>query len=239
MTFTNFATCLFLSLAIFTANAQDDNKENNPNRVEVSSQKGLELKSYAQMQKGLKAYAEYKALAPNSELFFILIPKSKNLGLDGITMRLASDESSIAIPIDTKGKFQLPDITLQRDDEYDLILNKPKGQFYFKPYVKSENLADNVKRLGDLRLECQVRWAVEKQDVSIIFLTHVKLFASGNPCTSRAVKVYYFAPPGVKKVVLTAPQSTIEKEIDSDGQYYLPIWDSSITDDALVQYEME
>lgn len=239
MTFANFAACLCLTLPILTAGAQDDNKDNSTSRVEVSSQKGLELKSYAQMQKGLKAYAEYNTLAPNSELFFILIPKSKNLGVEGVTMRLASDERSINIPIDANGKFQLPDIALQHEDEYDLILNKPKGQFYFKPYVKSANLPDDAKRLGDIRLECQVRWAVEKQDVSIIFLAHVNLFASGNPCTSRAVIVMYFAPLGVKTVVLNTPKSKLEKKVNSSGQFNLPIWDSSIIDDALIHYERE
>ncbi|MBC3833230.1 hypothetical protein H8K33_17100 [Undibacterium amnicola] len=239
MTFANFAACLCLTLPILTASAQDDNKDNSTSRVEVSSQRGLELKSYAQMQKGLKAYAEYNTLAPNSELFFILIPKSKNMGLEGVTMRLASDERSINIPIDANGKFQLPDIALQHEDEYDLILNKPKGQFYFKPYVKSANLPDDAKRLGDIRLECQVRWAVEKQDVSIVFLTHVNLFASGNPCTSRAVNVMYFAPLDVKTVVLNTPKSKLEKKVNSNGQYNLPIWDSSIIDDALIHYERE
>jgi hypothetical protein len=237
MNITNFGICLLLSLPILTASAQDENRDSSTSRVEVSSQKGLELKSYSQMQKGLKAYAEYNKLAPNSELFFILIPRSKKQSLEGVTMRLASDETSINIPIDADGKFQLPDIALKHEDEYDLILNKPKGQFYFKPYVKSANLSDDVKRLGDLRLECQVRWAVEKQDVSIVFSAHVNLFASGNPCTSRAVNVMYFAPSSISKVILNSSASTLEKKIDSKGQYSLPIWDTRIIDDALINYE--
>lgn len=102
MKIVKFIGYLFFFLSTLTASAQDENKDST-SRVEVSSQKGLELKSYSQMQKGLKAYTEYNKLAPNSELFFILIPRSKKLSLEGVTMRLASDETSINIPIDADG----------------------------------------------------------------------------------------------------------------------------------------
>jgi hypothetical protein len=231
-----FATLCFAAVHFITAQAQENDTKHNTDRVEVSSYKGLELKSYSQMQKGLKAYAEYKKLAPNSELFFILIPKSQNISLDGLTMRLASDDASVNIPIDINGKFQLPDIVLKHEDEYDLILNKLKGQFYFKPLVKSANLSDDVKRIGDVRLECQVRWAVEKQDISIVFSAHVKLFANGNPCTSRYVNVMFFAPNGTDTVTLDTPQLKSTQKINANRQYALPIWNSEIIDDALVKY---
>lgn len=235
MKIVKFIGCLFFSLSTLTASAQDENKDSSTSRVEVSSQKGLELKSYSQMQKGLKAYAEYNKLAPNSELFFILVPRSKKLSLEGVTMRLASDETSINIPIDADGRFQLPDIALKHEDEYDLILNKPKGQFYFKPDVKSANLANDVKRMGDLRLECQVRWAIEKQDVSVVFTSFVKLFAAGNPCT-KTINVYFFAPNGVDTVTLDSATLKSSYKVNLKRQFTLPISDTNILDDDLLKY---
>lgn len=229
------AIILFASYA-YAAQAQENKIEENTSRVEISSYKGPELRSYSQMLKGLVAYQEKHQLAPDSELHFILIPKSKNVGIQGLIMRLASDESSVNIPIDAEGKFQLPLIALKSDDEYDLILNKPKGQFYIKPYVKSANLPDDVKRLGDLRLECQVRWAIEKQDVSIVFSTYVKLLASGNPCTARAVAVWFFAPRGVDTISLETPKTKLPIKVESGG-YTVPLWDVKFEDDSLVKYE--
>lgn len=231
----NLATFMFLFFLSLTASAQEESKDNSASRVEVSSYKGLELKSYSQMQKGLKAYAEYKKLAPNSELYFILIPKSKDISMEGLTMRLANDDSSVNIPIDANGKFQLPDIELKHEDEYDLILNKLKGQFYFVAHVKSAGLADDVKRMGDLRLECQVRWAVEKQDVSVVFSTFVKLFAAGNPCT-KTVSVYFFAPNGVEIVALDTARQKSSYKVNAKRQYTLPISDANILDDDLLKY---
>ena len=236
MNITNFAICLLLSLPILTASAQAENKDSSTSRVEVSSQKGLELKSYSQMQKGLKAYAEYNKLAPNSELFFILVPRSKKYSLEGVTMRLASDETSINIPIDADGRFQLPDIALKHEDEYDLILNKLKGQFYFKADVKSANLASDVKRMGDLRLECQVRWAIEKQDVSVVFSSFVKLFAAGNPCT-KTINVFFFAPNGMNTVTLDTPKLKSVYKVNEKRQYTLPLSNPDIIDDDLLQYK--
>lgn len=230
------AVVLVLTTLFVTLHAQESTVEDHTNRVEISSYKGPELRSYSQMLKGLIAYKEQHQLAPNSELYFILIPKSKSADVRGLTMRLASDDASINIPIDASGKFQLPLIELKKEDEYDLILNKPKGQFYIKPYVKSANLAEDAKRLGDLRLECQVRWAIEKQDVSVVFSTYVKLLASGNPCTSRTVAVHFFAPAGVDAVTLETPKSTLSFKMNADNQYVLPVWDTDLNDNALVKY---
>jgi predicted nucleic acid-binding Zn-ribbon protein len=205
-------------------------------RVEISAYKGPELRSYAQMLKGLLVYQEKRQHAPDSELYFILIPRKKEIRLEGLTMRLASDETSTTIPVDTGGKFQLPLIELKSDNEYDLILNRPKGQFYIKPYVKSANLNHDTKRMGDLRLECQVRWAIEKQDVSLVFSAYVKLMSSGNPCEAKTVAVYYFAPVGVEVVTFDAPQKKYVIPVNSDGKYTLPLEDKSISDDVLVSF---
>lgn len=217
--------------------AQENKSEEQTQRVEIANYKGPELRSYSQMLKGLIAYNEKHAHAPNSELYFILIPKSKKFAIQGLTMRLVSDESSINIPVDEEGKFQLPLIALKNDDEYDLIVNRPKGQYYIKPYVKSPNLAENSKRLGDIRLECQVRWAIERQDVSPVFSSYVKLFGSGNPCTSRAVSVLFFAPQNMDTVTLENSKSPLSFKVDGKGQYPLPIWDGQFQDDDLIRYE--
>ncbi len=232
-----FATLFFFSTHLLIAQAQENSTEDKTSRVEISSYKGPELRSYAQMQKGMKAYNERHNLAPNSELYFILIPKSKGGSVQGLTMRLASDDTSTNIPIDVTGKFQLPYIELKKDDEYDLILNKPKGQFLIKPYVKSANLPDDVKRMGDLRLECQVRWAIEKQDVSVVFSTYVKLLASGNPCTSRTVAVHFFAPNNVDSITLDTPKTKLSFSVSSDRGYTVPLWDTELNDDGLFKYE--
>lgn len=217
--------------------AQENKPDEQTQRVEIANYKGPELRSYSQMLKGLIAYKEKLVHAPDSELYFILIPKSNKFAIRGLTMRLVSDETSINIPVDDEGKFQLPLIALKNDDEYDLIVNRPKGQYYIKPYVKSPNLAENSKRLGDIRLECEVRWAIERQDVSPVFSSYVKLFGSGNPCTSRAVSVLFFAPQTMDTVTLENSKSPLSFKVDGKGQYPLPVWDTQFLDDDMIRYE--
>src|SRR5476649_734812 len=148
-----FTVILFFFIHLPSVQAGEDSNGDKVDRVEVPSYRDPELRSYSQMLKGMKIYNEKHQLAPDSELYFILVPKSKKVSLQDLTMRLASDDESINIPIDSTGKFKLPFIELKKEDEYDLILNKPKGNFFIKPYVKSSNLPVDVKRLGDLRLE--------------------------------------------------------------------------------------
>lgn len=224
-----FIASLVLAGLAFAAQAQEE-------RVEVPNYKDPFLKSYTQMLKGLRAYEEQHQHAPQSELYFILLPVSGKSDLKGLAMRLASDDESIPVPIDESGRFKLPLVEQKKDGEYDLILNKPKSQFRVRPYVKSAGLPDDSKRLGDLRLECQVRWAIEKQDVSAVFLTYVGLLASGNPCTSRTVSVGFFAPQGVGTVTLDTPREKIVEKVTPYTAYHFPIWDTTISDDSLIKY---
>lgn len=234
-----FSRPLFFLLALqtFAAYAQEDAAKDPSNRVEISNYHDPELRSYAQMLKGLRAYRDNHRLAPDSELYFILVPKSKRVGVQDLSMRLASDDTSIPIPVDSTGKFKLPLLEQKRDDEYDLILNKPKGLFLIRPYVKSANLPEDEKRLGDLRLECEVRWAIEKQDVSMVFRAYVNMFSSGNPCTSRYVNVGFYPPEGIDGVTLDTPQKTISLKVHAYTTYSLPLWDKDLSDDRLIRYE--
>jgi len=228
---------LLFALACLPARAQQDPADPPAARVDVRDLRDPELRSYAQMLKGLRAYRDHRKLAPDAELYFILIPKSAQAGVQDLSMRLASDEGSIPIPIDAAGRFQLPLLEQKRDDEYDLILNKPKGGFLIRPYVKSAHLPDDSKRLGDFRLECEVRWAIERQDASVVFRTFVSLLSSGNPCTARTVAVGFYPPSGVDTVSLAAPKHPLRLKVQAYKTYSLPLWDKDLGDDELVRFE--
>lgn len=221
---------LFLGGHLLTTQAQED-------RVEIPNYRDPELKSYTQMLKGLEAYQDKHEHAPDSELYFILIPKTRKYSLQDLTMRLASDDVSIPVPIDPSGVFKLPLIEQDHDGEYDLILNKPKGQFLIRPYVKSARLPDDTRRLGDLRLECEVRWAIERQEVSAIFRTYVNMLSSGDPCTSRFVNVRFYAPQGVESITLDAAGSRTSQKVRSYEAYSLPLWNAALSDDSVIKYE--
>jgi hypothetical protein len=230
-------SCLFVLAPSFAQDVVDgDKSKESMDQVKISALRDPELRSYSQLLKGLKVYNDQRSLAPESELFFILIPKSKSANLRELKMRLASDETSVDIPVDSSGQFKLPFIETKSDDEYDLILNIPKGQFLIRPYVKSANLPLNTKRFGDFRLECQVRWAIEKQDVSLVFSTYVKLLASGNPCTSRTVDVGFYAPYGVDTISFDTAKQKLFNKVNSYERFSLPLWNKDLEDSVLVKF---
>lgn len=230
---------LVLLVAVGVAEAafgQENQADGDILKVEVSGQRGIEFRSYAQLRKGLIAYREKSELAPNSELYFTLIPKSNRYSVDGLSMRLASDDKSIPISIDASGRFQLPYLELKSEDEFDLILNRAKGQFVIKPFVKSANLPEDVKRMGDLRLECEVRWAVERPDVSIVFSTFVKLFSSDNPCISKIIKVYFYQPTGVDSIYYDFLDKRHDVQVNSRDGYTVPLGKTEVSNDTWIYY---
>lgn len=82
---------------------------------------------------------------------------------DGLSLRLASDSVSIPITIDTDGRFAIPRSQAAYDADATFILNKKNGLFTYYPDIRTPGLPQNVRRLGDLRLECFVWQAVARE----------------------------------------------------------------------------
>ena len=173
--------------AIAEADTQDSAPEATQ-QVAISGSRDPDWKPYRKMLAGMDAFERYHSLAPQAALKFILRPQQPNLTVPDLTLRIVGDSVDIAVPIAADNTFSIPrDESASREDA-DLRLSSKKGLFRWRPDIHTQGLPAGTRRLGDLRLECEVRWAVDKFDVSFIQLAY--LVPLGGVCNTSRSRVF-------------------------------------------------
>ncbi|MBC3919599.1 hypothetical protein H8L32_19080 [Undibacterium sp. CY18W] len=231
---TVLATCL--SLLVMSVYSYASAMEDAPVRVEISSTRDPELKSYRQMYKGLEAFDQQRQLAPAAALKFVLLPVDAKTSLSDLTMRIASEESSVPIAVGPDGSFVLPKIPSALTENADLLLNRRKGLFRWRPDIRSEGVPADKRRLGDLRLECGIWWAVEYDDTPYDTRTLFRLL--GGACHSSFVTISFWSPRKLSAAYLVSKDRRAKIQISKNGlQFIPPLYDKGWADDALIEFE--
>ena len=158
--------------------------------VEVSAIKNPELKPYRVMSAGLDAFDQHRDLAPNATLKFRLSKRSDEphhySTWDGLTLRLAGNTSSTPVPIAADGTFILPRSKEAFDDEAEIVLNQKKSTARFWVETRTPGVPVNARRLGDMRLECQVLIAIGKKELNFATrATFTTMLGTGNWCSAK------------------------------------------------------
>lgn len=209
-------------------------------QVTVAGTRDPDWKPYRKMLAGMDAFDRYHSLAPNAELKFILRPQQPNPTSADLKLRIVGDSVDIDIPIAADHTFSLPrDPSAAREDA-DLRLSSKKGLFRWRPDIHTAGLPAGTRRLGDLRLECEVRWAVDRFDASFLQLAY--LVPLGGACHTSRGRVFYTTAAPVTGVTLVSG-SRREKlpaerlSAKDPTRYAPPLHDTSWPDDTLVEFE--
>lgn len=207
--------------------------------VVVSGMKDPDWKTYRAFTAGLDIFEQQHRLAPEAALRFVLLPKAAHASLENIKLRIAGDELSIAVPIAADGTFVVPRSEAATKEDAELLLNRKPGTFRWRPDVRSAGVAANTRRLGDLRLECAVRWAVEQYETP--YMIRKLMYAAGQPCLTSRIKVDYIAPRPIAAMYLSSNGRRIQLSnslLEDGGKVYVvPVHDTGWPDDALVEFD--
>lgn len=200
--------------------------------VVVSSVRDPEIKSYRSMLKGVDAFQSFSALAPRAELRFLLVLPPGAAG--ELSLRVADADKSVDVPVRQDRTFTLPILPAFDNADAELLLNVKKGQARWRPLVRTPGLAPDTRRLGDLRLECEVRWSAELHNISP---SQRRFYRSlGGPCHSNRVPVYFPAPRALASATLVEGERRLELPLLNGGRSYIaPLHDASFDNEALIQ----
>ena len=157
--------------------------------VNVKGIRDPDWKPYSAMLKGVKRFEEKQALAPGAELKFTLQPRRADVDMHAITLRLESDEAGMAIPLGEHNIFSLPVAQGPLYEKAELTVNRKAGSVRWIPYVRSAASSDTLRRLGDLRLACEVHWTIDKE--TLPFAMRTAMGALGGPCNFVSQKGTY------------------------------------------------
>jgi len=168
--------CVF-AIALASAAAGGAVAQDTTPSVEVQGVKNPDMKSYRAVVAGLDAFEEHHALAPTvPELHFRLSPRAgqEQPAGEALYLRIVGNGDPIPVPIAQDGTFSVPRVQSAIDDDADLVLNRKKGELKGYPDIRTPGLPESVRRLGDLRLECQVMIAIAKKEMGLM----MKLFVN-------------------------------------------------------------
>lgn len=234
------AVSLSVSAPVLAWAGTDETPAEVVQQVAVSSSKDPDWKPYRKMLLGLDAFDRHHALAPQAELKFVLRPQQPNLALADLKLRIVGDRTTIDVPIAADATFSVPRDEAAAADDADLRLSSKKGLFRWRPDIRTAGLPAGTRRLGDLRLECEVRWAVDKFDASFLQLAY--LVPLGGVChTSRSRVFFTSASPIVGATLVSG--SRREKlpaerlDVKDRTRYAPPLHDQNWPDDTLVELE--
>ena len=207
--------------------------------VEVSNVKDPDWKSYRVMLKGLDAFEKYHAHSPQASPQFILKPRRLDVSLSGVSLRLASDESSPAIPLAADGSFVLPRDEQVASQKAELMINRKKEMFRWWPLVQTPKLPKHHRRLGDLRLECEMFWAIHYDDLP--FVARNLMRTVGGPCQTRKVILSFPAQwMGLQSATLVQGERRLNLLVDKDkSMYSITLYNPDFSDDALIELEFD
>lgn len=223
------------SKPVVAESASSTVEQNAEQSIEISNTKNPEWKSYRSMLKGLDAFDRFHAKAPLAEAKFVVRPRAQGLSMEGLTLHVKSDHSSLAIPLTEGGYFVLPRDAQADADDADLMLNRKKKLYRWQPAIRTPGLPSDQLRLGDLRLACEMEWAMEKDGAPFVF--RMFLNAIGGFCRSGKLTVSIPTPYlGAQSVSLVLADRRINLPLNA-GKYsfVLPVHDQTYSDDTMIE----
>ena len=200
-----------------------------------------EMRTYRNVAAGLDAFDAHRGLAPNALLRFRMrrADGSPPGADDALRLRLASDDGAFQeeVPVDAAGLLTVPRSQAAWDADATFVLNRRSGQYTGRPEVRTAGLPDNVRRLGDLRLECRVTIAIVKEQMPFLAKAAINsLMLTSDWCAKTDFNFGVPAPRYGVHAVLRDGERT--RALPARGWTVdVPIGDSAWPDDALVQFD--
>ena len=175
-----------------TAPAKEPSALDAAASVDVKGMRDPDWKPYSAMLKGVKRYEEKHALAPGAQLRFILEPR---MPMSTCTPSRCGWKATRRVCQYRWGSAISSACPSNRGPLYEkaeLTVNRKAGSVRWLPYVRSAATSDTIRRLGDLRLTCEVHWAIDKE--TLPFAMRTAMGALGGPCNFVSQKgTYSFA----------------------------------------------
>lgn len=209
--------------------------------VQVDGTRHPELKPYRVMSLGLDAFDEHRSLAPNAPLKFRLWQRDALAGearkWEGVTLRLAGDQLSMALPIAPDGTFTIPRSKAAYDEDADLVVNRKKSTIGFEARIVTPGLPEDARRMGDLRLECEVEMPIVRSEMNVAQRAFFNtVFLGGDWCWAKRAKIAWLLDDWPMRV--TVDDKGAQRTLLASGyRLQVPIQDKSLSDEALVKVE--
>jgi hypothetical protein len=222
-----------------------DTPPDSPESIHVNAIRNPEVSKYTAIVAGLDAFERHHRMAPGAEVLRFKVERR------AWTDRTPKPgEAPLALRLEGKDGFVLP-LTLNDAHETivprssaalaadsELVLNRKRRTVRVMPLVRSPGLPDNVRRLGDLRLECHVMVAIGKEELGLmrtLFVNSVLLTPNWCSFFNAGRDGFQFDTPAtLSRATLREGDRT--KDLPVEGRSFRTAMnDPDWSDDALIE----
>jgi hypothetical protein len=265
-------SCAALLVAIMLActTAYADEPRKNPDAapdprefILVNGTRDPVNKSYRKMLNGMALFEKMHGMAPNASLRFKLLPRQRDTKMDGIVLEIIGDTVTVPVLLAADRTFTLEYDQQALDENAAVMPNRKASSMTWRTEIRTPGLPPNTRRLGDLRLECQVGMEAglisntrpviglvtkliqgmldfcSGSDAPYLFFSERPLFSvtmiDGTRREILAVAALY-AGVSVGRIS-KADLAYCDCQVLLDRTYFLPLGDRSWPDDTLIQFE--
>jgi hypothetical protein len=221
-------------------------------------------KSYRKIVRGMVLYEERRSLAPSALLKFRILPRTRDVNLQGLQVSIVGETVSIPVTVNADNTFALERSQQAFEEDALVMTNRRARSMTWRADVRTPGVPPDTRRLGDLRLECLV--GMESDLVSN--LRQPWFGRIDNPllrrqgfCEKSDVRYYFFAErplfgvtlvSGSRREILPVDRlyggisrdPTLANDLEYcdcqvllDRTYYVPLGDRSWPDDTLVMLD--
>ncbi len=220
-------------------------------------------KSYRKMVQGMDHFERARAaIAPNASLRFKLLPRKPGTDMDHILLEVIGSTFSYEVPIARDQTFVLERNLEAMQEDAVVSTNRNRLSMTWRTEIRTPGLPPHTRRLGDLRLECEVGLEADLVSNSSLIGRIANLFTGHKSYCDRKDTMYlYFAERPLFSVTLVAGARLEVLPIDRlyamasddpglgqdlpwcdcemlvDRTYFLPLGDHSWPDDTRVEFE--
>jgi hypothetical protein len=220
-------------------------------------------KSYRKILKGMDLFEAKHSLAPNASLRFRLLPRRRTTNMDGIALKIAGDTVSIPVPVAPDHTFTLERNRQALDEDASVMPDRKAGSMTWRAEIRTPGLPPDTRRLGDLRLECQVGITADLVSNTRPFIGAIAglILRMTDYCNGKDVHYLFFAGRPIFSIAMVAGARRETLSVDDlyaaasrdptladdlpycdcevmlDRTYFLPLGDRSWPDDTLIEFE--
>jgi hypothetical protein len=257
------ALSIALAAACAASHAQDTPRQSLPQVAVTGISRDPVEKSFRKMVQGMDHFDNARAaLAPQASLRFKLLPRKPGTDMDDVRLDVVGATFSYRVPIAPDHTF-----VLQRDPravQEDAVVspNRKRLSMTWRAEIRTPGWPAHTRRLGDLRLECEVGLVADLVSNSSPVGRIADLFVDPKRyCARKDPRYLYFAERplfsvtlvhGSRREVLPIDQlyamatddpglkqdlPYCDCEVLVDRTYFLPLGDRRWPDDTRVEFE--
>ncbi len=171
--------------------------------------------------------AKRDQLSPKSQLYFQVVPKDGG-DVSDLKFYLEQGDQIVSLPLDGQLRFVLPPLS---GGNWTLFANRNHKGIAVTPTIFSPGTSERNRMLGDLRLQCEVYWAMSGPETSIVVRA---MFGAAGGCGGTKFGYYVTTQGAISSAVVSDGNTSVPIRLWGDHRYQAPIGTKAMPNTAHV-----